>query len=205
MKNSLEVLIVDDTDGCRDLYALWLEAHDVRTAPNGSAALDMIDDGVDLLLVDWNMPGPSGLEVAAQVRRDGYDCHIIMVSSEVPDFALSDAPIDNYVRKPADRETLEQTVDQVVTTDAYQTALSEFFAVSATVGRVEAKAPHDQLESFEEYTKLREQAEQKRSQVNEILDKSTINWEAAFNSVFIAAQPEQPGATSPGTSLGQLQ
>jgi DNA-binding response OmpR family regulator len=193
MTETLEILIVDDTDGCRDLYSFWLEGdHTVRTAPNGTVALDEIDPAVDLVVVDRNMPGPSGLDVAAEIRADGYDCQIIMISSERVEFDLSTSPVDEYIKKPADREALESAVDEVATQHAYQSALFELFAVSATVGRVEANAPREQLERVEEYLTLCEQAKQKHSHVNTILDRGEINWEAAFESLSSVAVPDRP-------------
>ncbi|MXR52257.1 response regulator [Halovenus sp. WSH3] len=120
---SLDVLIVDDTDGCRDLYAFWLEDdHAVETAPNGTVALDRIDHSVDLVLMDRNMPGPSGLDVAAEMRTAGYDCPIVMISSEPADVCLSESPLDEYLRKPVDESTLESTIEDVTTRPRLDTA-----------------------------------------------------------------------------------
>jgi DNA-binding response OmpR family regulator len=204
MTETLDVLIVDDTEGCRDLYQFWLEAdHDVRTAPNGTVALDEIDPDVDLVVVDRNMPGPSGLDVAAEIRTNGYDCQIIMSSSERIDFELADSPIDEYVKKPTDRETLEAAVEQVATQHAYQSALFEFFAVSATVGRVEANLPREQLETIEEYLTLRDQVKHKHTQVNTILEQSSINWEAAFESFSSSEGSTQRSPTASSVSFAE--
>lgn len=204
MTETLEILVVDDTEGCRDLYTLWLESdHDVRTAPNGTVALEEIGPDVDLVLLDRNMPGPSGLDVAAEIRTDGYDCQIIMISSERADFAAAESPVDEYIRKPADRETLEVTIEKIGTQKAYQSALLEFFAVSATVGQVEASAAPEDLESVEEYRRLREQAEHKHSQANTILEGSEINWDAAFESLETPSRSDRSGRTSPTASIRQ--
>ncbi|WP_336327824.1 response regulator [Halovenus sp. HT40] len=204
MTENLEILVVDDTEGCRDLYTLWLESdHGVRTAPNGTVALEEIDPSVDLVLLDRNMPGPSGLDVAAEICNDGYDCQIIMISSERANFSVAESPVDEYIRKPADRETLETTIEKIGTQKAYQSALLEFFAVSATVGRVEASASPEDLESVEEYLKLCEQAEHKHSQVNTILEGSEINWSAAFESLETTSGSDKSGLTSPTASIRQ--
>ena len=194
MTEPLEVLIVDDTDGCRDLYSLWFEAeYTVRTAPNGTVALERLDDETDIVLLDRNMPGPSGLDVARKIRAEEYDCQIVMVSSESQEFGLAASPVDEYVQKPADRETLVSTVERLASQRVYQTALSEFFAVSATVGRVESRAPRDKLESVEEYLRLREQAEQKRADASSMLECGHLDWKAAFQSVGeTGSQPSAP-------------
>lgn len=204
MNKALNILIIDDTDGCRDLYTLWLESdHDVRTAPNGTVALEEIDPDVDLVLLDRNMPGPSGLDVAAEIRTNGYDCQIIMISSEIANFSIPESPVDEYIRKPASRGTLESAVEEIATQHAYQSALLECFAVSATVGRVEANAPPERLESVEEYLKLREQAERKRAQAETILNRGEINWETAFESLEATSESDSSRFTSSTASLCQ--
>ena len=37
---------------------------------------------VDLLLLDWDMPGASGFEVLKTMRRQGYDTPTIMVTAK---------------------------------------------------------------------------------------------------------------------------
>lgn len=195
MTEPLEVLIVDDTDGCRELYSLWFEAdYSVWTAPNGTVALEQLDDETDIVLLDRNMPGQSGLEVAREIRAEGYDCQIVMVSSESQEFTLSESPVDEYVRKPTEREPLVSTVEQIASQRVYQTTLSEFFAVSATVGRVETRVPCDKLDSIEEYTRLREQAEQKRADASSVLEGGQLDWKAAFQTVAETGggQPSAP-------------
>lgn len=204
MTETLEVMIVDDNEGCRDLYTLWLEAdHNVRTAPNGTIALEEIDSDVELVIVDRNMPGPTGLDVAAEIRNNGYDCQIIMISSERMDFEISESPVDQYVQKPAERETLESAVERIAVQHAYQSALSEFFAVSATVGKVEADASRRQLENGEEYLKLCEQADRKRSRASALLEESGLDWKAAFESVATNPESNQPPETAPTASVRQ--
>lgn len=196
MTGSLEVLIVDDTDGCRDLYSLWFEPeYNVETAPNGTVALDQVSRETDIVLLDRNMPGPSGLDVAEEIRSEGYDCQIVMVSSESQEFDIAASPIDDYVQKPADRDTLVSAVEQIATQRLYQTALSEFFAVSATVGRAQTRAPRDQLETVEEYLRLCEQAEQKQADANSILEGRDLDWETAFQSLQGAAGGSHSAAT----------
>lgn len=185
MTDSLDVLIVDDTDGCRDLYSLWFEGeYNVETAPNGTVALERISDTTDIVLLDRNMPGPSGLDVAREIRSEGYDCQIVMVSSESQEFEIAPSPVDDYVQKPADRDTLVSAVERMASQQHYQAALSDFFAVSATVGRAETRAPRDQLETVEEYRRLREQAKQKQEDANSILDGGHLDWETAFQSLY---------------------
>jgi CheY-like chemotaxis protein len=59
------VLVVDDDDTVRSALALALAAHDVVTAPDGCAALALIDARAefDVVLCDVAMPAMSGVEL----------------------------------------------------------------------------------------------------------------------------------------------
>jgi len=70
----LRILIVDDSDFVRSTAAEFLrdEGHVVTEARDGQRALDLFDrEGAELILLDIQMPGMSGLDVAdALVGRD---------------------------------------------------------------------------------------------------------------------------------------
>ena len=73
------VLLVDDDSEVRAATAEMLRyvGHDVIEAAGGREALDRLDresDGVDLMIVDYVMPGMNGLEVARLVGSGGPAC-----------------------------------------------------------------------------------------------------------------------------------
>jgi DNA-binding response OmpR family regulator len=69
------IIVVDDDQDIRDWVGSVLReaGHDVVSAPDGIAALDILDGGgpLDLLLTDVIMPGLNGFNLArmARVRR----------------------------------------------------------------------------------------------------------------------------------------
>lgn len=68
------ILIADDHDLVRDTIAAYLETVEdfkVSTAPNLDAALDVMKglDNIDLLILDYNMPGMNGLDGLARARK----------------------------------------------------------------------------------------------------------------------------------------
>ncbi len=70
------LLIVDDDPGMRENLAELFESlgYEVRTAANAAEALGELDNGgADLLLTDYKMPGPTGVDLieAARKRRPG--------------------------------------------------------------------------------------------------------------------------------------
>jgi DNA-binding response OmpR family regulator len=203
MTGSLNVLVVDDNEGCRDLYSLWLEDKEVRTAANGMEAEEEIDDEVDLVLLDRNMPGPSGETVAEQFRDDGYDSHIVMVSSEAADFDVFSYPIDDYVQKPVDRSTLQSVVERYREQQSYRESLEEFFALSSKLAAIESNLSAGERVGNEEYDRLKRRVERKRAEVDEALQAAGTDWETAFKSfqaVMHIGTPEPEFADASGSS-----
>jgi len=141
MPRTLRILAVDDNEELRDLYTLLLADHEVRTAPDGPTALDRIDSRTELVILDRDMPGLSGIEVAETIADREFDCHIAMVSSMAPDFDIASSPIDQYVQKPVDSETITGIADQYITQREYGDALQEFFGFASQLATIEANHP----------------------------------------------------------------
>jgi DNA-binding response OmpR family regulator len=182
MVDSLRILIVDDNDDLRKLYAVWLGDHEIETADGGQAALELIDDGVDLVLLDRDMPGPGGRDVAIEIHERGYDCHIAMVSSLPADFDIVEYPIDCYLKKPLGESDLVGLVEEYRTQRRYQTALSEYFQLSSKLAAIEEDTPTAQLAESDEYERLKQRVEAKRREVDEAIDVRDVNWNFAFKS-----------------------
>ncbi|MFN7920314.1 MAG: response regulator transcription factor [Bryobacteraceae bacterium] len=99
------ILIVDDEPQVRKMLRTSLTRHgyEVWEASNGLEAHEaMREFEPDLVLLDLNMPGISGLEVCQSIRM-GYDTPIIVLSVSDTDHdkvGLLDAGADDYVTKP---------------------------------------------------------------------------------------------------------
>ena len=81
-----QILIVDDEPAIRDMVAFALRKGDFVPVLAGDArqAQEAIADRVpDLILLDWMLPGTSGLELARRWRRDGLtrEVPIIMLTA----------------------------------------------------------------------------------------------------------------------------
>jgi two-component system phosphate regulon response regulator PhoB len=102
------ILIVDDEPAIRDMVAFALRKGDFEPVPAGDAreAQAAIADRIpDLILLDWMLPGTSGLELARRWRRDGLtrDIPIIMLTArgeENDRVGGLEAGVDDYVVKP---------------------------------------------------------------------------------------------------------
>jgi two-component system phosphate regulon response regulator PhoB len=107
-KNQPSVLVVDDEAAIRDMIQLALERAkmNVRTAADAQQALVQISEQrPDIILLDWMMPGISGIELTRRLRRDAFteDIPIIMLTAKVTEddkVAGLEAGTDDYVIKP---------------------------------------------------------------------------------------------------------
>ena len=102
------ILIVDDEPAIRDMVAYALRKGDFEPAHAGDAreAQASISERVpDLILLDWMLPGTSGLELARRWRREALtrDIPIIMLTArgeENDRVGGLEAGVDDYVVKP---------------------------------------------------------------------------------------------------------
>jgi signal transduction histidine kinase len=102
------LLAEDDAASARILRSILEQVgYQVTLAPDGETALRMLDaDGApDLLLLDWMLPGVSGLEVChlARERWDALRLPILMVTARTdPEsvYAAFDAGASDYIAKP---------------------------------------------------------------------------------------------------------
>jgi CheY-like chemotaxis protein len=81
------ILIADDTDGVRNILALFLrsDGHDVVTASDGQQALDLAQQGtVDLFLCDLARPGMAGADVIREFRRGFPNIPVVAISGSDP-------------------------------------------------------------------------------------------------------------------------
>jgi len=105
---SPNVLVVDDEPSIREMLEFSLQRAGMRprTAQDSEAAMVAIaDQRPDIVLLDWMMPGISGIDLAKRLRREenSKDIPIIMLTARVGEddrvFGL-EAGADDYVVKP---------------------------------------------------------------------------------------------------------
>jgi DNA-binding response OmpR family regulator len=100
------LLIEDDADIAEAItYQLEKAGLQVRAARTGEEGLEAVRKGVDLVLLDLNLPGMDGLEVCRMIRRQQTTAHvpIIIVSAradEIDRVLGLEMGADDYVVKP---------------------------------------------------------------------------------------------------------
>ena len=101
-----QVLVVEDNQNIRNLVALHLRDMDcqVTVAADGTGGLAHAKNGpYDLIVLDWMLPGVSGLDICRDVRRRGRNTPILMLTAnslENDRVTGLDAGADDYVTKP---------------------------------------------------------------------------------------------------------
>jgi two-component system, OmpR family, response regulator len=99
------ILVVEDDDSLRTSVVTTLRAEGfaVADAPDGRAIADDLDrTAPDLVLLDWMLPGPSGILLAARVRARSDAAVVMMTARDELDDRLRGFAegADDYVVKP---------------------------------------------------------------------------------------------------------
>lgn len=130
MSEPYKILLIDDHPLMRQGIRQILELEDnfmiVGEASNGTDGISIaLDKNPDLIILDLNMKGISGLDTLRALRKHGIDSRIIVltVSDEQSDiFALMDAGVDGYLLKDSDTAELVENIRKVA---QGETVLSE--------------------------------------------------------------------------------
>jgi two-component system, OmpR family, KDP operon response regulator KdpE len=107
----LRVLIVDDEPPIRKLLRMGLTAqgYQVLEAPNGKAALELVAQRPDLVILDLGLPDVQGFDLLRTIRARNEQVPIVVLSSrgdEAAKVAALDLGADDYVTKPFGTEEL---------------------------------------------------------------------------------------------------
>lgn len=101
------VLVVDDERRLTDLLRLELEVegYDVDIADDGASGLirSRSEPTPDLIILDWNLPDFTGIDICQRIRAGGVHTPILMLTGhdEVNDRVTAlDAGVDDYLIKP---------------------------------------------------------------------------------------------------------
>jgi DNA-binding response OmpR family regulator len=111
----MRILVADDDRTWRDYLNVLLTrwGFEVVTVSNGyKAAGELSDDPPPIIILDWNMPGPDGFELARSIREDETtrDAYVLMITGsrekdEIMRVLVCGA--DDYLLKPFDAMDLK--------------------------------------------------------------------------------------------------
>jgi two-component system KDP operon response regulator KdpE len=107
----LKVLVVDDEPPIRKLLRMGLgsQGYEVMEAANGKVALELLEQGPGLVILDLGLPDIDGLDVLQTMRSRNESVPIVVLSSrgdESSKVKALDFGADDYVTKPFGMEEL---------------------------------------------------------------------------------------------------
>ncbi len=118
----IHILWVDDEIDLLKPHIIFLEKknYKVTTCTNGTDAIDMIqDENYDIVFLDENMPGISGLETLTEIKSKNANLPIIMITKSEEEYIMEDAignKIADYLIKPVNPNqillSLKKNLDQ---------------------------------------------------------------------------------------------
>ncbi|MFN3952390.1 MAG: response regulator [Thermaurantimonas sp.] len=110
--DNTRILWVDDEIDLLKPHIIFLEkkGYKLDTATNGRDALDMIQDAhYDVIFLDENMPGLSGLDTLVQIKRRNRNTPVVMVTKSEEERIMEEAigsQIADYLIKPVNPNQL---------------------------------------------------------------------------------------------------
>ncbi|SHF57573.1 Response regulator receiver domain-containing protein [Mariniphaga anaerophila] len=134
------ILWVDDEIDVLRAHIIFLESKDyeVETANNGLDAIEMVKKSFfDIIFLDENMPGMTGLETLNEIKTVSPNVPVVMITKSEEENIMDEAigsKIADYLIKPVNPKqillTLKKNIDQKrlvtqQTTSAYQTQFSQ--------------------------------------------------------------------------------
>ena len=158
----LHILVAEDNQISQQIIAMMLQGggHHVTLASDGESALDRYEEiRFDLVILDMNMPGRTGLEVAKAIRvleatGRGARVPIIMLTAAASvdlQEDSEDAGIDVFLAKPVDPRSLLHAVDQAYRSRLQPSGAS--YEIPASAETEGGYIDHAQLREMADFSK----------------------------------------------------
>ena len=128
------ILVIDDEPAIRDMLQIALDAagFKVELAEDAKQAYPIIiDTPPDLILLDWMMPGTSGIEFLRRLRRDEINVPVIMLTAKVEEASKIsglDSGADDYIAKPFSPRELVSRVKAILRRTSEESIKEVIFA-----------------------------------------------------------------------------
>ncbi len=149
---NIKILWADDEIDMLKPHILFLESkgYQVETTNNGADAIDLVDENnFDIVFLDENMPGISGLEALTQIKSSNPSLPVIMITKSEEESIMEEAigaKISDYLIKPVNSKQILLSIKKNLDTNRlisettqvnYQ---SEFRNIGMTLGdRLDSK------------------------------------------------------------------
>ena len=169
--NAIKILWVDDEIELLKPHLLFLEKknYEVATCNNGADAIESVDENsFDIVFLDENMPGLSGIETLSQIKAKLPNLPVVMITKSEEEYIMEEAigaKIADYLIKPVNPNqillSLKKNLDhsRLVTEKTTSNYQQEFRKISMDLAMVN---------TFEEWVDLY---------------KKLVHWEIELESI----------------------
>ncbi len=146
-KDANSILLVEDNEDMRNYIKNTLIGYHIIEACNGAEALNLINQiKPDLIVTDYMMPLMNGYEFVQQLRENGFDIPVIVLTARVDNEAKIDflrLGLDDYLTKPFNEEELKIRVNHSLHNNALRAKFNE-------VEQLEALMKNDEVMKLKE-------------------------------------------------------
>jgi len=181
------VAIFEDNKTRAELYALWLEAYDVRPASSKQAAQKRIDDDLAVAVVNEGFGDGVAETLVEIIRAESQTCRVLSIrprSSVFPEFDS-----EYHLKKPVFEEDLQDGVERLLYRRNYHRALRLYYrATMKLVARERADAAED--DDSDPVQNLRNRVESLKSRLHEYRERLSEDDVAAVMQ-SLTLDPEQ--------------
>ena len=115
----IEILWVDDEIDLLKPHIIFLESkgYKLDTINNGTDAIDMVKEkDYDLIFLDENMPGLSGLETLGQIKDIRSTIPVVMITKSEEEYIMDEAigsKIADYLIKPVNPKQIQMAIKKI--------------------------------------------------------------------------------------------
>jgi DNA-binding NtrC family response regulator len=153
--SALNILLVDDdrnlvTTLSHGLHKAMGNAISVAVCFSGSEALSLLaSERFDVVISDFNMPGPSGLELLHRIREDHREIVLVLITAYGTDALEEEAHRlgIGYITKPFEPSRLVQIIHDLIRSEEERARIENASPIMDKLGKPAGSLPGMHLEA----------------------------------------------------------
>ncbi|MGB9685802.1 MAG: response regulator [Rectinema subterraneum] len=141
----VEVLLVEDDPFTREMMMTTLHSmgYHAAMASNGQQAIEFLqNEKAEVILMDVAMPVMNGIEATRQIKKEGIDSIVIMLTAFGDEKAMEEAAeagADDYLTKPVEMHALKARIELAKKARTFHVARSKLL-IENTITRKDCRA-----------------------------------------------------------------